>query len=77
MIGKRVRELRLQKGIQQSFVARKLGYKSSSSLNDIEMGRRKLKADQIPLLAEILDVEVSDLFLKGEVRETSNNINSA
>ncbi|PAE96744.1 helix-turn-helix domain-containing protein [Shouchella clausii] len=77
MIGKRVRELRLQKGIQQSFVARKLGYKSSSSLNDIEMGRRKLKADQIPLLAEILDVEVSDLFLKGEVRETRNNINSA
>ncbi|MCM3312013.1 helix-turn-helix domain-containing protein [Psychrobacillus sp. MER TA 17] len=77
MVGKRVRELRLQKGIQQSFVARKLGYKSSSSLNDIEMGRRKLKADQIPLLAEILDVEVSDLFLKGKVRETRNDINSA
>ncbi|WYU50004.1 helix-turn-helix transcriptional regulator [Bacillus sp. FSL K6-0047] len=77
MIGKRIRELRLQKGIQQSFVAEKLGYKSSSSLNDIEMGRRKLKADLIPLLAEILDVDVSDLFLKDEVRDMRNKINSA
>lgn len=62
MVGKKAREIRISKGIQQSFVSRKLGYKSPSSLNDIEMGRRQLKADQIPLLAEILGVSEYELF---------------
>ncbi|GAK12207.1 helix-turn-helix domain-containing protein [Geomicrobium sp. JCM 19039] len=72
MVGKKAREIRISKGIQQSFVSRKLGYKSPSSLNDIEMGRRQLKADQIPLLAEILGVSEYELFFNENVRDSRN-----
>ena len=69
-VGKRAREIRISKGIQQTFVSRKLGYKSPSSLNDFEMGRRMLKADQLPLLADALSVDVSELFFEENNRET-------
>ena len=72
MVGKKAREIRISKGIQQSYVSRKLGYKSPSSLNDIEMGRRQLKADQIPLLAKILGISEYDLFFNENVRESRN-----
>ena len=61
-IGSNARKIRILKGIKQSHIALKLGYKSPSSLNDIEMGRRQLKADKIPLLADALGVEIHDLF---------------
>lgn len=76
-LGKRAREIRIKKGIKQSYVAEKLGYKSPSSLNDIEKGRRNMKANQVPLLAEILGVEVQELFFDNEVRDSRTKKNSA
>lgn len=61
-IGQRAKKIRIDKGIKANHVCRKLGYKSPSSLTDIENGRRRLDADKIPLLAEALGVSVEELF---------------
>ncbi|WP_026701475.1 helix-turn-helix domain-containing protein [Salibacterium aidingense] len=76
-VGQRARQIRINKGIKQSYVANKLGYRSPSSLNDIEKGRRHLKADKIPILAKALGVEVDDLFFDNKVRETRTKSTSA
>jgi transcriptional regulator with XRE-family HTH domain len=69
-IGQRAREIRIKKGIKGSYVSEKLGFKSSSSLTDIEKGRRNLNADKIPLLADALGVTVEELFFEEKNRKT-------
>lgn len=67
-IGLRVKQIREAKGIKQSFVSQKLGFKSSSSLSDIEKGRRGISADRLPELANILGVEIEELFFENKNR---------
>lgn len=69
-IGKRIRKIRLEKGIKQTFLAKKMGYKNSSSLNDIEHGRRGLSADKVPIVAKYLGVSVEEIFFGSKSRET-------
>lgn len=61
-LGQRAREIRINKGITQVFVAKKLGYQTPSTVNDFEKGRRGLSADKIPCLADALGVSVSELY---------------
>jgi transcriptional regulator with XRE-family HTH domain len=60
-VHERVRLIRVHRGIQQKFVAQKLGL-SVSHYNKIELGNRPLRADLIPPLADILDVKPCDFF---------------
>lgn len=53
-IGERVKNLREQKGMTQSELADKLGYKSKSSVAHIENGR-DIPRSMVVQLAEILD----------------------
>lgn len=69
-IGLKIKEIRLNKGIKQNYIAEKMGYKSPSAISQIESGTRKLTADKVPLLAEILGVEISELFFNEKVHET-------
>jgi transcriptional regulator with XRE-family HTH domain len=74
-IGQVARCIRINKGIKQSFVSKKLGFKNQSSYSDIEKGRRNLSADKVPLLAEALGVTVTELFFEQKVRDSRiNNI---
>lgn len=61
-IGRNAKRIRLEKGLKQSYVSRKLGYKAASSYADVESGRRNLSVDKIPHLASILGVDIKDLF---------------
>ncbi len=69
-IGVVARDIRIKKGITQAYVSNKIGYKHSSSYNDIEAGRRQLKADKVPALAEALGVTVDELFFGDKYRVT-------
>ncbi|MCL6574289.1 MAG: helix-turn-helix domain-containing protein [Bacillus sp. (in: Bacteria)] len=65
-IGRNAKRIRLEKGLKQSYVATKLGFKASSSYSDIESGRRNLSVEKLPILASTLDVDIKDLFYEGK-----------
>ena len=71
-IGQRAKEIRESKGIKSNYVSEKLGYKSPSSLSDIEKGRRRLDANLVPVLAEALGVSIEDLFFGLKSRNSRN-----
>lgn len=61
MIQKRLKEIRINKGISQIHVAKKLGY-SQQRYNQLENGIRKLDANLLPDIAEALGIDPEDLF---------------
>lgn len=62
LIGKNIKKYRNIKGFTQSYVSKKLGYKSSSILSEIESGKKGIDADKVPSVARILDVNIECLF---------------
>ncbi|UGB31667.1 helix-turn-helix domain-containing protein [Metabacillus sp. B2-18] len=72
-VGQIARFIRIQKGIKQSFVSDKLGFKSPSSYSEIEKGVRHLSADKIPILADALDVSIEELFFEDKIRKMRND----
>ena len=69
-LGERIKNIRQNKGITTTFVARKLGYKSPSSVSDFENGRTKIDGDKLPIIASALGVTIEELFFDQNVRET-------
>lgn len=65
-IGEKVRVLRKQKGLTQEELAEKLGYKSRTSINKIEMGERDIPRSMIKKIAEILEVPAIELLDIGD-----------
>lgn len=55
-IGEKIKEAREKKGLSQAELADKLGYKSRSSINKIEVGGRDIPRSQIVKIAKILNV---------------------
>lgn len=53
-IGDRIRKRRLELNMSQSELARKVGYKTRSSINKIELGERDVPRAQIIAIAEAL-----------------------
>lgn len=68
--GENIRNIREEKGLTQLFVSKKLGYKSSSMLSEIESGAKGLDAHKVPKLAEILGVGVEKLFFEKVVHDS-------
>lgn len=65
MIQERLRNARKEKGISMTFMAEKLGYKSASGYANIESGHTKnLSLQAAKQIAEILDVDMDELFFK-------------
>ncbi|KIV56079.1 DNA-binding protein [Aneurinibacillus migulanus] len=60
----KLRELRLKKGITQTYMAKSLGFKSVGGYNNIEMGRTRLSLDKAKKISEILGVGIEDLFFE-------------
>ena len=54
-IGERIKERRIQLGMSQEELAHKLGYKSRSSINKIELGGQNLTQKKIKAIAEALE----------------------
>jgi transcriptional regulator with XRE-family HTH domain len=64
-IGKRIRELRIKRGMTQEELARAVGYNSptsKSTINKIESGHSDIAQSKIRLYADALGVSVSDLL---------------
>ena len=57
----KLRQLRLERGVSTTYIARRLGFKYPSGYSNIEMGRNKLSYDHAVIIAEILNVDVSEL----------------
>jgi transcriptional regulator with XRE-family HTH domain len=61
----RVRELRFERGLSQAKLAARAGI-DPSTVNQIETGKRSPSANSLNKLARALEVEVADLFPKGQ-----------
>ncbi|MFT9848471.1 helix-turn-helix domain-containing protein [Aneurinibacillus sp. REN35] len=73
VVGKMIRKIRIEKGMTQVHLSKKLGYKSPSILSEIELGKKGVDADKVPLIAEILGVEVTALFFEEEILNSRTN----
>ncbi|MEE4189536.1 MAG: helix-turn-helix transcriptional regulator [Roseobacter sp.] len=60
-IGKRIRRLRLEMGLTQGDLAAALGHSSPTRVNQIELGRLRLYAEELPRLCDRLDCSLSDI----------------
>ncbi len=65
-IGKRIRTRRKQLKISQQELADKLGFKSRSSINKIEIGGRRINPERLEDFAKALDTSVEYLMGLGE-----------
>ncbi len=61
LIGIRVKNLRLSKGLSQEKLAEKMGI-SSKYLSSIERGKENPTLDTFMKLAEALNIEISEIF---------------
>ena len=65
-IGTRVKTRRKELGLTQTELARALGHKSCHRINQIELGRLRLYAEELPILCRTLDCSLSDIILTSE-----------
>jgi repressor LexA len=62
LFGMNLKKLRLEKGMSQEELAKKLGYKGRSAINKIETGVNDMPRDMVVRCAEVLGVSPLDLF---------------
>lgn len=67
----RLREVRKSKGITQTFMAQKLGYKQASGYANIESGHTKLSLENAKKIAEILNMDIDELFFENKLHVKS------
>ena len=71
--GERIRSRRLELGMTQEELARKLGYKTKSTLSAIESGRNELKQAKIKQFATALDCDPLWLIgISSDLRQAGN-----
>lgn len=61
LIGVRIKSLRRSKGMSQEYLAEKMGI-SSKYLSSIERGKENPTLDTFIKLAEVLEIELSEIF---------------
>lgn len=58
--GEYLRKLRIEKGLNQTQLAAKIGL-DSGGLSKIETGKKDLKEDKLTLLAEVFEVSIEEI----------------
>ena len=61
-LSKRIRFLRVRKGMTQEQLASAMGLKNRDSISKIELGKQDISTQQISILADIFDVSISYLL---------------
>ena len=69
-LGSKIKALREAKNISQEELAHKLGYKSRSTVNKIEMGINEIPLSKLKKLCDILETDTQSLL-----SATNNEIN--
>ncbi len=72
-LGSRIKELRRERGLTQSFVAKELGYKHSSIVSEIESGKKSISTEKLVKLARIFNVDIN-IFFDEKVHKTRTKI---
>lgn len=73
-IGQRVKVRREELGMSQDELAKKIGYKSKSSINKIELGFRDLTQSKIKAIADALDTTPSYIMGWDEEKEVESSL---
>ncbi len=68
-IGTRIRNRRIELNLSQDELAKRLNYKSRSSINKIELDQRNLTQSKIKAIADALETTPSYIMGWGEVEE--------
>ena len=71
-IGNLIRKDRIQKGLSQDELAKKLGYKSRSSINKIELGLQDIPKNKVSSFARILSIQPESLINWNETFNETN-----
>lgn len=71
-LGRRIRELREERGIAQAELARRVG-SSASHLNKLEAGQKAATVTTLAAVAKALGVELADLFPGRNVQQPVGN----
>lgn len=74
-IGENIRRIREENGLTQEELARRMGYKSKSTINKIELGINDIPQSKIVKFAQCLNTSPS--VLMGWVSEETNKKNDA
>lgn len=69
----KLKELRQAKGITQKEMALKLGYKGKSGYCQLENGTVRMPLTQAKKIAEILNINMEELFFENRVHVTGTN----
>lgn len=69
-VEERIKERRIELGLSQEELARKLGYKHRTSVNKIEMGKQQLTTKQVKAIADAL--QTTPAYLVGWEEEEEN-----
>ncbi len=74
--GNRIKKLRIEHGLSQEDLAKKLGYSHKSAINKIELNINGVPASKIVLLSKIFGVSISYLLCDDVSPEKPAPINS-
>lgn len=69
-VGKRIKEIREQQSISQQALAERIKYLNQSQISKIEKGDRKVTAQDLIEIAEVLGVTVADLVNERTSKKT-------
>lgn len=58
-LGKKIKDLRVQKGVSQSILGDAMGGRSHAAISDIENGKTELNASELPVIADFFGVDLS------------------
>lgn len=73
-IGSNIRTIRISLGMTQEELAAKMGYKSKSTINKIELGKNDIPQSKIKQFAEALDTTPSALMGWEKVQKNNDTI---
>ncbi|MCS1393494.1 helix-turn-helix domain-containing protein [Lysinibacillus boronitolerans] len=67
-----LKQLRKKRGIQQKFVAKSIGI-SANYYCQIENGHRVLPTKYLPIIRELFDVTLDEIFFEKEIAKCDSN----
>ena len=62
-LGERIRQLREERGLTQHEVSKSLGHRGATRINQVELGRKRLYADELLVLSNLLGCSPCTILL--------------
>lgn len=62
LLGAKIRDIRVRRGISQSRLAKKLGFQSHTAISDIERGKTSISVDQLQKIARAFNLSFQEIL---------------